>query len=162
MIANRKRKRGQADAINARKSRVVPKKINPFEVHQNREKFDVLNRQTNHSRGQPLISRQLAIDRRKQTLGVEYKQKNKSNMFQDSRRAGFKMPNEARESIYNLSDSTQLTHRGQTLAEVGNHDYIPEDDDEMSDDDGIRLNGEIFHLNPNYRFQNDFFCSQVH
>lgn len=147
MIANRKRKRSQADVINARKSKVVAKKVNPFEVHQNREKFDILNRKTNHSRGQPLISRQQAIDKRKQTLGVEYKQKNKSNMFQDSRRAGFKMPKDAKESIYNLSDSMQLTHRGQTLAEVENFDYIPEDDDEMSDDDGIRLNGKLKKIN---------------
>lgn len=163
MITNRKRKRSQVDAINARKFKVVPKKINPFEVHQNREKFDVLNRHTNHSRGQPLISRQQALDKRKQTLGVEYKQKNKSNMFQDSRRAGFKVPKEARESIYNLSDSMQLTHRGQTLAEVGNFDYIPDDDDEMSDDDGIRLNGEVLNLKSRLPSNEDFFFfSKVH
>lgn len=139
MKAKKGKKRNQSDVLYAKKSKVIAKKINPFEVHKNREKFDVLNRPTNHSRGQPLVSRQLALERRKQTLGVEYKLKNKSNVFQDNRKAGFKLP---KESIYNLNESEVLTHRGQTLGQIERFDDIPAEEEEMSEDEA-RLDGEF-------------------
>lgn len=139
MKAKKGKKRNQADALYAKKSKVIAKKINPFEVHQNKEKFNVLNRKQTHSRGQPLISRQLALEKRKQTLGVEYKLKNKVNVFQDNRKAGFKIP---KESIYNLNDSEVLTHRGQTLAQVERFDDVQAEEEEMSDDE-MRLDGEF-------------------
>lgn len=138
MKAKKGKKRNQSDTLYAKKSKVIVKKINPFEVHQNKEKFNVLNRKQTHSRGQPLISRQLALEKRKQTLGVEYKLKNKVNVFQDNRKAGFKAP---KESIYNLNDSEILTHRGQTLAQVERFDDVQPEEEEMSDDE-MRLDGK--------------------
>lgn len=139
MLLNKRKRKNHSDAVHAKGSKVTVKKINPFEQQVNREKFDILNRRRNHSLGQPLISRQQALDKRKQTIGVEYKQRNKSNLFQDSRKAGFKVP---RESIYNLSEQHEhLTHRGQTLGEIERFDDMGLEEDEMSDDDGIRLNG---------------------
>lgn len=138
MKAKKGKKRNQADALHAKKTKVIAKKINPFEVHRNREKFDVLNRQTTHSQGKPLVSRQLALEKRKQTIGVEYKLKNKANVFQDNRKANF--VNEPKQSIYNLNDSEVLTHRGQTLAQIERFDDIPPEEDDMSDDEA-RLDG---------------------
>lgn len=132
-------KRNQSDSLYAKKTKVIAKKVNPFELHQNREKFDVLNRPTYHSKGKPAISRQLAIDKRKQTLGLEFKQKNKSNVFQDKRKANFNK--EVKESIYNLNDSEVLTHRGLTLSQIERFDDIPREEDGMSDDEA-RLDRE--------------------
>lgn len=138
MLSLKKRKRNQSDALYAKNSKVKVQKVNPFELKQNREKFDILNRRRNHSLGKPTVSRQQALDKRKQTIGVEYKQRNKSNLFQDSRKAGFKEP---KTSIYNLNENEFLTHRGQTLKEVESFNDEYQDDDQMSDDDGVRLNG---------------------
>lgn len=143
MKTKRGKKRNQADSLHAKKTKVIVKKVNPFELHQNREKFDVLNRPTYHSRGKPLISRQLAIDKRKQTLGVEFKLKNKSNVFQDQRKSGF--VKESKESIYNLNDSEVLTHRGLTLSQIERFDDIPREEDEMSDDEA-RLDRKLLFL----------------
>lgn len=146
MKAKKGKKRNQADAIIAKKTKVIAKKVNPFELHQNKEKFRVLNQRTTHSTGRPLVSRQIALDKRKQTIGVEYKLHNKSNVFQDNRKSGFKAP---RESIYNLSDNLNdseiLTHRGQTLSEIERFDDVAADEDEMSDDEA-RLDGEFLHV----------------
>jgi nucleolar protein 14 len=132
-------KRGKSDAIHAKKSKVIEKKQNPFELHVNREKFNIMNRKRNHSLGQPLVSRQKAFENRKQTLGAEYNVRNKANSFEDRRRAGYrKLP---KESIYNLNDSEVLTHRGQTLGEIEQfNDFVPDNDDEMSDEEA-RLDG---------------------
>jgi nucleolar protein 14 len=140
MKTKKGKKRNQADSIYAKKSKVIAKKANPFELHQNREKFDVLNRIDNRSsRGKPLVSRQLALEKRKQTIGVEYKQKNKSNLFQDNRKAGFKAP---KESIYNLNESEVLTHHGQSVADIERFDDFVHEEDDHSDDE-TRLNGKI-------------------
>lgn len=157
MKSKRGRKSNQADKLYAKKSKVIAKKVNPFELHRNREKFDVLNRKTTHSHGQPLVSRQLAIDKRKQTLGVEFKLKNKSNVFQDNRKAGFKVP---KQSIYNLNDSEVLTHQGQTLAEIERFDDVVADEDEMSDDE-MRLDGKLSHRNLDFK-TNLINSSKIH
>lgn len=150
MKAKNGKKRNQADKLHAKKTKVIAKKINPFGIHENKEKFDVLNRRTTHSRGQPGVSRQLAFDKRKQTLGVEYSMKNKVNVFQDHRKNG-----PPKVSIYNLNDdamndSEVLTHRGQTLAQVERFDDMEPEEDDMSDDE-VRLDGEfelVASLNP--------------
>ena len=142
MKAKNSKKRSQADMLYAKKTKVIAKKVNPFEVHRNREKFDVLNRKQTHSQGKPLVSRQLALEKRKQTLGVEYKLKNKTNVFQDQRKANF--IKEPKQSIYNLNESETLTHRGQTLAEIERFDDIAPEEDEMSDDE-VRLNGMLIY-----------------
>lgn len=139
MKTNKGKKRNIADALYAKKSKVIAKKVNPFELHRNKEKFNVLNRKTTHSHGKPLVSRQLAIDKRKQTIGVEYKLKNKANIFQDNRKTGFKVP---KQSIYNLNDAEVLTHRGQTLSEIERYDDVVPEEEEMSDDE-MRLDGKI-------------------
>lgn len=132
-------KRGKSDQIYAKKTKVIAKRENPFELHVNREKFNVLDRKTHHSFGKPLISRQKAFDRRKETIGAEYKVKNKSNSFNDNRKSGFqsKLP---KESIYNLNDSEVLTHRGQTLAEIEQFDDAAPEEEYMSDEE-TRLDG---------------------
>jgi nucleolar protein 14 len=134
------KKLSKSELICKRKNKVAEKRDNPFELHINREKFDIMNRKRSHSLGQPLISRQKSFDKRKELIGGEYKIKHKSNSFQDNRKAGFrKLP---KESIYNLSDNLELTHRGQTLKEIGQFEDVPEDF-YMSDEDEPRLNGKI-------------------
>jgi nucleolar protein 14 len=145
MKAKKGKKSNQADALYAKKTKVIAKKVNPFELHENRDKFNVMNRQKKHSLGKPTASRSLALEKRKQTLGVEFKQNNKVNVFQDHRRVnngggggGFQAP---KQSIYNLNESEVLTHGGQTLAEIERFDDVAQDEDEMSDDEA-RLDGE--------------------
>ncbi|CRK88161.1 CLUMA_CG001946, isoform A [Clunio marinus] len=132
MKSTKDKKRNQSDQIYAKKNKIIKKKANPFELHQNRQKFNVLNRKTTHSKGQPLVSRKMAFEKRKQTIGVEYKLKNKANSFQDNRRQNFKM---VKDSIYNLNDTEVLTHRGQSLAEIERFDDVLPDEEEMSDEE---------------------------
>lgn len=89
--------------------------------------------------GNPVASRQKAFERRKETIGAEYKVQNKANKFDDKRRKGG-VRRIVKESIYNLNDSEVLTHHGQTLAEVETFDDIVPDEDEMSDEE-TRLDG---------------------
>lgn len=142
MKAKKGKKSNQADSLYAKKTKVIAKKVNPFELHENKDKFNIMNRQKKHSLGRPTASRSLALEKRKQTLGVEFKQKNKVNVFQDNRRAGgggagFQAP---KQSIYNLNESEVLTHGGQTLAEIERFDDVVQEEDEMSDDEA-RLDG---------------------
>lgn len=141
MKSKKSNKKGNSEAILARRSKGVEKKLNPFEMQVRKDKFKVLNRKSCHNVGNPLAARQKAFDRRKETIGAEYKVKNKTNSFIDKRRAGFqrKLP---RESIYNLNESEILTHHGQTLSEVENFDDDMHDDEEMSDDE-VRLDGKM-------------------
>lgn len=136
------KKHSQADRIISKKSKTIEKKTNPFEIHQNREKFNVLNRKTHHSRGMPFASRSQALEKRKQTLGVEYSLKNKSNVFEDKRRAGSTNYMPSKESIYNLNDAEVLTHGGQTLAEIERFDDVAQEEDDMSDTEA-RLDGKM-------------------
>ena len=48
-------------------SKKEPKKLNPFEVHINRQKFEVLGRKLKSDRGLPGISRSKAIKKVSQT-----------------------------------------------------------------------------------------------
>lgn len=80
---------GLSDAVYGKKS--VSKgiqKTNPFEVHVNRQKYAVLNRDTKADRGLPGVSRAKAAKRRQETLGTELNQMHKSNKFKDNRLTG--------------------------------------------------------------------------
>lgn len=79
---------GLAEAVYQRKSNAMKgaqKTTNPFEVHVNRPKFSVMNRDTKNDRGLPGVSRAKAAKRRQETLGQEMNQMHKSNRFKDNR-----------------------------------------------------------------------------
>ncbi|KOX78543.1 Nucleolar protein 14 [Melipona quadrifasciata] len=134
-----------------KRSQEKKKSLNPFEVHINRDKQNVLGRKSKADKGLPGVSRAKAIKKRKDTLLQEYKLKHKSNLFLD-RRIGEKnsFMNEEdkalarftaerikahkKKSIYNLNDEEVLTHRGQTLEEIEKFDD-PKSDDEYSDNE---------------------------
>ncbi|XP_022130085.2 nucleolar protein 14 homolog [Pieris rapae] len=144
-----KRNAGLADKVHKKKSEGVKKKLNPFEVHINKEKLKVLGKKSKHDRGLPGVSRAKAIQKRKETIGTEMKLLNKTNTFID-RRIGEKSNNLSAEdrmiarfaaerakqhnkkSIYNLADDEILTHRGQTLEQIEKFDD-PRSDDEDED-----------------------------
>ncbi|XP_076293814.1 nucleolar protein 14 homolog l(3)07882 [Lasioglossum baleicum] len=127
------------------------KRLNPFEVHINRDKQNVLGKKSKTDKGLPGISRAKAIKKRKGTLLHEYKLKNKDNMFLDkrigeksvamneeekaiARFAAERLKAHKKKNIYSLNDEEILTHRGQTLEEIEKFDD-PKSDDELSDDD---------------------------
>ncbi|KYM81735.1 Nucleolar protein 14, partial [Atta colombica] len=128
------------------------KQLNPFEVHINRDKQNVLGRKNKNDHGLPGISRAKAINRRKQSLLQEYTLQNKNNIFLDkrigekncsmsiedkatARFAKERMKAYKKESIFNLNDEI-LTHRGQTLEEIEKFDD-PRSDDEFSDNENV-------------------------
>ncbi|XP_012058849.1 PREDICTED: nucleolar protein 14 homolog [Atta cephalotes] len=128
------------------------KQLNPFEVHINRDKQNVLGRKSKNDHGLPGISRAKAINRRKQSLLQEYTLQNKNNIFLDkrigekncsmsiedkatARFAKERMKAYKKESIFNLNDEI-LTHRGQTLEEIEKFDD-PRSDDEFSDNENV-------------------------
>ncbi|XP_033319002.1 nucleolar protein 14 homolog [Bombus bifarius] len=133
------------------------KSLNPFEVHVNKNKQNVLGRKSKTDEGLPGVSRAKAIKKRKETLLQEYKLKNKDNLFLD-RRIGEKnlslneedkalarfaverMRAHKKKNIYNLNDDEVLTHKGQTLEEIEKFDD-PKSDDEYSDDES--RNGKL-------------------
>lgn len=156
-----KKKGGTVDTFaNKKKSEIIKKSLNPFELHTNREKISVLGRILKHDKGMPGISRAKATQKRKQTLGREFLQKNKMNRFKDNRIGRFGMSEEdaanarfiaerlqqyktkKKESKFNLNESEDvLTHKGQTLEEVEQfHDTISDDDD---DDELGKLDAEF-------------------
>lgn len=160
---NKSKKKGKADAFANKKQIEGPKKggVNPFEVHTNREKISVLGRKLKHDKGMPGISRAKATQKRKETLGREFLQKNKTNRFKDNRIGKFGMSEEdaanarfiaerleqyktkKKHSKFNLNDNEEevLTHKGQTLEAVEQfHDTISDDDD---DDELGKLDAEF-------------------
>lgn len=127
------------------------KSLNPFEVHINKIKQNVLGKKDKTDKGLPGVSRAKAIKKRKETLLQEYKLKNKNNLFLDkrigeknlfmneeekalARFAAERMKAHKKQSIYNLNDEEILTHKGQTLEEIEKFDD-PRSDDEYSDDE---------------------------
>ncbi|KMQ84956.1 nucleolar protein 14-like protein [Lasius niger] len=129
------------------------RQLNPFEVHINRDKQNVLGRKNKNDRGLPGVSRAKAINKRKQSLLQEYKFKNKDNVFLDKRigerdsamstedkaMARFtmeRMKTHKRRNIFNLNDDEVLTHRGQTLEEIEKFDD-PKSDDDYDDDEDV-------------------------
>lgn len=133
-----------------KKTQMTPKSSNPFEHHINREKISILGRKLKHDKGMPGISRSKATQKRKETLGREFLQKNKTNKFKDNRIGRFGMSEEdaanarfiaerlqqfktkKKQSKFNLNENEEvLTHKGQTLEEIQQfHDTISDDDDD--------------------------------
>ncbi|XP_075986693.1 nucleolar protein 14 homolog l(3)07882 [Anticarsia gemmatalis] len=152
-----KRNSGLADKVhNKRKTDVHKKKLNPFEVHINREKLKVLGKKSKHDRGLPGVSRAKAIQKRKETLGTEMKLMNKTNAFIDrrigekdtqlsaedrmiARFAAERQKQHNKKNIYNLAEDEILTHRGQTLEQIEKFDDPRSDDEE--DEDGRKFGG---------------------
>lgn len=163
----KKSKKLAADAVYAKKTvkkenpfaSAIPatsKRLNPFEVHMNKEKFQILGRTCKHDRGLPGVSRAKAVKRRQETLGQEYLDKHKNNKFKD-RRIGKNLEGDQmdeqimnarfvadkmermklqKQSRFNLNDDEVLTHRGQTLEEI--EQFRDErSDDEMEEDEQL-------------------------
>ncbi|XP_041985425.1 nucleolar protein 14 homolog [Aricia agestis] len=142
-----KRNANLADKVHKkRKADANKKKLNPFEVHINREKLKVLGKKSKHDRGLPGVSRAKAIQKRKETLGTEMKLMHKTNAFIDrrvgekgdlsaedkmlARFASERAKHHSKKSIYNLADDEILTHRGQTLEQIEKFDDPRSSDDE--------------------------------
>ncbi|XP_004624659.1 nucleolar protein 14 [Octodon degus] len=120
---------------------------NPFEVKVNRQKFQILGRKTRHDVGLPGVSRARAIRKRTQTLLKEYRERDKSNVFKDKRFGEYNSnmsPEEKmmkrfaleqqrhheKKNIYNLNEDEELTHYGQSLADIEKHnDVVGSDSD---------------------------------
>ncbi|KAM9742631.1 nucleolar protein 14 isoform 1-T1 [Dama dama] len=123
---------------------------NPFEVKVNRQKFQVLGRKTRHDVGLPGVSRARALQKRTQTLLKEYKERDKSSVFRDKRFGEYNSsisPEEKmmkrfaleqqrqheKKSIYNLNEDEELTHYGQSLADIEKHNDIVDSDSDAED-----------------------------
>ncbi|XP_029805228.1 nucleolar protein 14 [Suricata suricatta] len=123
---------------------------NPFEVKVNRQKFPVLGRKARHAVGLPGVSRARAVQKRTQTLLKEYKERDKSNVFTDKRFGEYSSsmsPEEKmmkrfaleqqrqheKKSIYNLNEDEELTHYGQSLADIEKHNDIVDSDSDTED-----------------------------
>ncbi|XP_055290441.1 nucleolar protein 14 isoform X1 [Moschus berezovskii] len=123
---------------------------NPFEVKVNRQKFQVLGRKTRHDVGLPGVSRARALQKRTQTLLKEYKERDKSSVFRDKRFGEYNSsisPEEKmmkrfaleqqrqheKKSIYNLNEDEELTHYGQSLADIEKHNDIVDSDSDTED-----------------------------
>lgn len=132
------------------RNKVQKKKINPFDIHVNKEKIKVLGRKLKNDKGLPGVSRAKAIKKRKQTLLEEYKVQNKSNKFTDrrigernkgmteedrivARFAAVRAKTLKRKNIFNLADDEILTHKGQTISEIEKFDDPRSDDEESVD-----------------------------
>ncbi|XP_047497739.1 nucleolar protein 14-like [Penaeus chinensis] len=123
------------------------KRLNPFEVHTNRVKHDVLGRRSKFERGLPGVARSKAIKKRDKTLLQEYKSRNKSNVFVDRRIgendsamdpekkialriAAEKKRQFGKKSLFNLNEDEELTHGGLALNDSNLNDKLSLSDDE--------------------------------
>ncbi|XP_041916607.1 nucleolar protein 14 isoform X2 [Alosa sapidissima] len=156
-MGKQQKKKNVADKVRKTKTSTEIKN-NPFEVKINKKKFDVLGRKTKHDVGLPGVSRSKAINKRKNTLLKEYKQKGKANKFIDRRFGEYdtKMAPEdkilqrfslerqrtlEKKDIYNLNEDEELTHYGQSLAEMEKlNDIVDSDSD--SEEKGL-LSAEL-------------------
>lgn len=154
MAKAKNKKRVSAENISRRKKVQSVKKMNPFEVHINKEKMRVLGQQKKNDRGLPGVSRAKALKKRKHTLLQEYNVLNKSNRFVDkrigeseavamtdndrslARFAAMRKKAHKRKSVFNLADDEILTHRGQTLNEIEKFDDPRSDEDDDPDNAG--------------------------
>lgn len=155
MVKTKNKKRVTADVLTTKKAITKVKKHNPFEVHTNKEKFSIMGRQLKHDKGMPGVSRAKALKRRKDTLGQEYLQKDKTNTFKDKRIGEKYMTKEEaasarfvaerlnqsknkKQELFNLNDDDMLlTHKGQTLEEIEQFaDTISDDGDDDDEEIG--------------------------
>ncbi|XP_075150601.1 nucleolar protein 14 homolog l(3)07882 [Haematobia irritans] len=161
----KRNKNSVADAVYAKKAikkenpfasatAATSKRMNPFEVHMNKEKFVILGRTCKHDKGLPGVSRAKAVKKRQETLGQEFLRKDKTNKFKDRRIGKFlsgdqlneevmnarfvadKMERmkQSKQSRFNLNDDEILTHRGQTLEEIEQFRDDRSDDDAEDDE----------------------------
>ncbi|NXB40180.1 NOP14 protein, partial [Eulacestoma nigropectus] len=131
---------------------------NPFEVKVNRQKFDILGRKTKNDVGLPGVSRSKAIKKRNQTLLKEYKEREKTNVFKDKRFGEYntkitpeekmirrfaleRQQNYGKKNIYNLNEDEELTHYGQSLAEIEKLNDIADSDSDT--EEGGALSAEL-------------------
>ncbi|KAM8827794.1 nucleolar protein 14 isoform 1-T2 [Spinachia spinachia] len=143
------KKRSVADKVRKAKTSVEIKN-NPFEVKINRKKFDILGRKSKHDVGLPGVSRSKANNKRKETLLKEYKQKGRSSKFIDKRFGEydtqmapedkilkrFAMERQRvhdKKDVYNLNEDEELTHYGQSLAEMEKFNDAVNSDDESEE-----------------------------
>ncbi|XP_053407134.1 nucleolar protein 14-like [Mercenaria mercenaria] len=128
------------------------KKVNPFEVKVNRQKHDVLGRKmSKFDKGMPGVSRSKATKKRKATLLKEYEQQFKKNRFVDKRigehdtglsleekmmkRYAMERSKSSVKNKFNLNEEEELTHYGQSLADIEKFDEPIISDEEEDDDD---------------------------
>uniref|UniRef100_R4G4Y2 Putative nucleolar protein n=1 Tax=Rhodnius prolixus TaxID=13249 RepID=R4G4Y2_RHOPR len=158
-MAKLKSKRKNTSDIIIEKSAKRKQSSNPFEVHVNRQKFNILGRKLKQDRGLPGLARAKSIKKRKETLLQEYKIKDKANKFLD-RRIGEKnsaMTKEdrilarftaerlrahKRKAMFNLGDDEILTHKGRSLAEIENFEN-PSSDDEVQEQEKGKLDADF-------------------
>ncbi|KAG8453431.1 hypothetical protein GDO86_000163 [Hymenochirus boettgeri] len=110
-------------------------KENPFEVKINKQKFNVLGRKSKHGVGLPGVSKSKALKRRKETLLKEYQRRGKVSIFMDKRFGEYdtkltpedkmmkrfameRQRNSEKKTLYNLNEEEELTHYGQSLADM--------------------------------------------
>jgi len=127
MAKTKKNRHGLAEKIANKKSTKQSDKLNPFDIRVTKQKTKILGRKSKNEYGKPGISRNKALQKRKDTLLQEYNKKDKTNMFHD-KRIGEKDTNMSaedkmiarftaerlkgagRQSIFNLGDDAGLTH----------------------------------------------------
>ncbi|KAH7105528.1 Nop14-like protein [Auriculariales sp. MPI-PUGE-AT-0066] len=129
-------------------------KFNQFDTKVTKLKHDVAGRKLKGVTGKPTTSRQAAIDLRKNTLLVEYAQRNHAGGIVD-RRFGENNPDMTPEermqerftkerqrvsklNMFSLDDDTELTHYGQSLSKMDDFDSsglaLDDDEDDMQMD----------------------------
>ncbi|ELW62764.1 Nucleolar protein 14 [Tupaia chinensis] len=143
-------RRKAAEALAGARGGSAKARPNPFEVKVNRQKFQILGRKTRHDVGLPGVSRARAIRKRTQTLLKEYKERDKSNVFKDKRFGEYNTnisPEEKmmkrfaleqqrhheKKNIYNLNEDEELTHYGQSLADIEKHNDIVDSDSDTEE-----------------------------
>ncbi|XP_043273708.1 nucleolar protein 14 homolog [Venturia canescens] len=154
MAKVKNKKTNSAEAAVKKRNRENKKTLNPFEVHINRDKQKVLGRKNKADRGLPGVARAKALNKRKNTLLLEYKHKDKDNIFMDrrigeknasmtqeersmARFAAERIKSHRKKDIFSLNDEEVLTHGGQTLEEIEKFED-PKSDDEYSDEEETR------------------------
>lgn len=126
-------------------SKVTSKPENPFEFHFNRSKRNILGHTVCGERGQPGISKAKSVQMRKRTLLKEMKNQHKSNEFIDRRfgrdrtelslaermshRFTTERKRQSKKDIFNLDDTTELTHMGVSIDQLDRYED-PRSDDE--------------------------------
>nr|CAD7454804.1 unnamed protein product [Timema tahoe] len=144
------KKKTISDKVNRINPTNKNKILNPFEVHVNKQKFNILGRKSKSDKGLPGVARSKAIKKRKATLLQEYRVKGKSNKFLDMRigeknhamtpedriMARFtaeRMKSHKKKSVFNMADEEILTHHGQSLNEIENFDDPRSDEEDMEE-----------------------------
>ncbi|XP_071512446.1 nucleolar protein 14 isoform X2 [Panulirus ornatus] len=126
------------------------KRHNPFELHINRVKHDVLGCKRKQDFGLPGVARAKAVKKRERSLLLEYKLRNKSNVFVDrrigendtnmdpDRKIALRLAAEKKrqfnkKELFNLNDEDELTHKGLSLDDYNMNDKLDISDDDEDD-----------------------------